>query len=174
MLRSEKEELVKELNEKFSRAKSAVLAEFAKVDVATVTQLRKKFRDGGVDYKVLKNTLAKRAAKGTAVEVISSDFHGQVALALGYGDVVQPAKILSEFIKDRETIKIRLGMVDGKKIDATAVSALAKMPSLGELRAKLAGLIQQPAGKLVRTLAAPGAQLARVLKAREEQLAKQS
>jgi large subunit ribosomal protein L10 len=173
MLKSEKEAVIKELNEKFARAKSAIVAEFSKVDVETVTKLRKKFRDAGVEYKVLKNTLAKRAAKGTSVEVVSEDFTGPVAIALGYGDVVAPAKVLSEFIKDMETIKVRSAVVDGKKIDAKGVQALAKMPGLPELRAKILGMLTQPAGKLVRTIAAPGAQLARVIKAREDALTKQ-
>lgn len=173
MLRSEKEEVIKELNEKFSRAKAAVLAEFSKLDVGTVTKLRKKFRDGGVEYKVLKNTLARRAAKGTPLESISSQFKGSVALALSYGDVVAPAKIFSEFVKDLETIKLRSGIVDGKAIDANGIKTLAKLPGLPELRAKLLGLMNQPAGMVARTIAAPGSQLARVLKAREDALSKQ-
>lgn len=168
MQKSEKEQLISELNEKFSRAKTAIVAEFSKLDVATVTRLRKKFRDGGVDYKVLKNTLAKRAAKGTSLEVISDDFTGPVAVAIGYGDVVAPAKILQEFIKDLETIKIRSAVVEGKKVDAKGVEALAKLPGLPELRAKILGMLNQPAGKLVRTLAAPGQQLARVISAHAE------
>ncbi len=174
MLKSEKEAVIKDLNDKFTRAKAAIAVEFNKVDVETVTKLRKKFRDGGIEYKVLKNTLAKRAAKGTGVEVLSDEFHGPVALCIGYADVVAPAKILTEFIKDLETIKVRGAMVDGKKVDANGVKALAKLPGLPELRAKLLGMINQPAGKLVRTIAAPGAQLARVLKAREEALGKAS
>jgi len=167
--KSEKEELIKELNGKFARVKTAVLAEFSKVDVETITRLRKKFREGKVEYKVLKNTLAKRAAKGTSVEVIADDFKGPVALAISYDDVVAPAKILSEFIKDMETIKVRGAVVEGRKVDAKGVQALAKMPGLPELRAKLLGLFNQPASKLVRTIAAPGQQLARVLAAHSEQ-----
>lgn len=173
MLKSEKDAVIKELNEKFAKAKTAIVAEFSKLDVETVTRLRKKFRESGVEYKVIKNTLAKRAAKGTSLEVVSSDFTGPVALALGYGDVVAPAKILSDFIKDLETIKIRSAVVEGKKIDPNGVKALAKMPGMPELRAKILGMLTQPAGKLVRTIAAPGSQLARILKAREEALGKQ-
>jgi large subunit ribosomal protein L10 len=172
--RSEKEALIKELKEKFGRTKMAIVAEFSHLNVETVTRLRKKFREGGVDYKVLKNTLARRAAKGTPVEVVSEDFTGPVAIALGYGDVVTPAKILSEFLKDLETIKIRSAVVDGKRTDAAGVAALAKLPGLSELRAKLLGLLTQPAGKLVRTLAAPGSSLARVIQSRAEALEKKS
>lgn len=168
MLKSEKEELIKELNEKFARATSVIVAEFKKVNVDTVTRLRKKLRDGGVDYKVLKNTLAKRAAKGTQVEVIADEFVGPVAVAVAYGDVVSPAKIFTDFIKGMETFQIRSAMVEGKRIDTAGVEALAKMPGLPELRAQLLGMINQPAGKVVRTIAAPGSQLARVLQARND------
>ena len=174
MQKSEKEAVIKELSEKFARAKSAIAIEFTKVNVETVTKLRKKFRDGGVEYKVLKNTLAKRAAKGTPVELVSEDFVGPIALAISYGDVVAPAKILSEFIKDLETIKVKSAVVEGKKVDAKGVQALAKMPGLPELRAKILGMINQPAGKVVRTIAAPGSQLARVLQARADAMGKQS
>ena len=172
MERSEKEALIKELNEKFGRARTAIVAEFSRLNVETVTRLRKKFREGGVDYKVLKNTLARRAAKGTPVEVVSEDFTGPVAIAIGYDDVVTPAKILSEFLKDLETIKIRSAVVEGKKTDAAGVVALAKLPGLTELRAKILGLLTQPASKLVRTVGAPGSSLARLVQARAEALGK--
>ncbi len=173
MEKSEKEVMIKELNEKFARARTAIVAEFSKLNVETVTRLRKKLRDSGVDYKVLKNTLAKRAAKGTPVEVVSDDFTGPVAIAIGYDDVVAPAKILQEFIKDLETIKVRSAVVEGKKVNAAGVAALAKMPGLPELRARILGMLNQPAGKLVRTLAEPGSRLARLIKARAESLEKQ-
>lgn len=172
MHKSEKDAVIKELNDKFSRAKAAVVAEFRKLDVAAVTSLRKKFRDGGVEYRVIKNTLARRAAKGTSLESLSDDFRGPIAVALSYSDVVAPAKILTDFAKDLETIKIRSGVVDGKRIDLNGVKALAKLPGLPELRATLLGLINQPASRLARTIGAPGAQLARVLQARKDALEK--
>jgi large subunit ribosomal protein L10 len=172
--RSEKEALIKELNEKFARARTAIVAEFSRLNVETVTRLRKKFRDGGVDYKVLKNTLARRAAKGTPVEMVSDDFTGPVAIAIGYDDVVAPAKILSAFVKDLETIKIRSAVVEGKRTDAAGVAALAKLPGLAELRAQILGMLSQPAGKLVRTVAEPGSRLARLLQAHAEALGKKS
>ncbi|CAM3523290.1 50S ribosomal protein L10 [Corallococcus sp. ZKHCc1 1396] len=165
MLKSEKEVMIKELNEKFARTKSAVVAEFSKVDVETVTKLRRKFREGKVEYKVIKNTLARRAAEGTPLSVISDDFTGPVALCISYDDVVAPAKILMDFIKDMETIKVRSAVVDGRKVDVNGVKALAKLPGLNELRGQLLGMLNQPAGKLVRTIAAPGSQLARVIQA---------
>jgi len=125
VLKSEKEELIKDLNDRFSRAKGVVVAEFNKLNVDTVNRLRKKLRDGKVEWRVLKNTLARRAAKGTSVEKISDDFVGPVAAAITYDDVIAPAKILSEFVKDLETIKIRSGVIQGQKIDKNGVLALA-------------------------------------------------
>jgi large subunit ribosomal protein L10 len=142
MLKSEKEAVIKDLGGKFGKVTTAIVAEFNKLDVHTVTALRAKLREGGVEYKVIKNTLAKRAAKGTSLEQVSEDFYGPVALIMSYGDVVAPAKILVEFIKDRETIKVRSAVVDGQKTDAAGVKALA----------------------------APGQQLAMVVKAREDKL----
>ena len=166
MLKSEKEVLIKELTDKFSRAKAVVVSEMGKVDVATVTRLRKKLREGGVEFKVLKNTLAKRAAKGSSVEIISGDFVGPVSVAVSYSDVIAPAKILTDFTKDLETIKLRSAMVEGKKIDVNGIKALAKMPGLQQLRGMLLGMINQPASKLVRTIKEPSNALARVLSAK--------
>ncbi len=168
MLRSEKETLQKELNDKFSRARSIVIAEFRKLDVETVNKLRRKLREGKVEWKVLKNTIARRAAKGTSVELVSDDFVGPVAAALSYDDVVAPAKILSEFIKDLEKIKVKSAVIEGKKTDKAGVQALAKLPGLKELRAQILGVINQPATKLARTLKEPSAALARVIQAKAD------
>jgi len=168
MLKSEKEAMVQELAEKFAKAKSVVVAAFSKMDVATATQLRRKLREGGVEYRVIKNTLARRAAQGTPVAAVADDFVGPTALAISYGDVVAPAKILMEFLKDREFLKVMSGVVDGQRIGAVQVSALSKLPGLPELRASLLGLLMQPATQLVRTLAEPSSRLARVLAQRLE------
>lgn len=166
MLKSEKETLNKELNDKFTRAKAVVVAEFRKLDVETVNKLRRKLREGKVEWKVLKNTIARRAAKGTSVEKLADDFVGPVAAAISYDDVIAPAKILAEFTKDLQAITIKGGVVQGQKIDAKGVQALAKMPGLNELRGQLLGMINQPASKLVRTIKEPANALARVLQAK--------
>jgi len=168
MLKSEKEAMVQELAEKFSKAKAVVVAQFSKMNVSTATQLRSKLREGGVEYRVIKNTLAKRAAQGTPIAAVADDFVGPIALAISYGDVVAPAKILVEFLKDREFLKVKSGVVDGQRIQAAEVNALSKLPGLPELRASLLGLFNQPATQLVRTLAEPSSRLARVLAQRLE------
>jgi large subunit ribosomal protein L10 len=142
--------------------------------VETVTALRKKLRDAKVEYRVVKNTLAARAAKGTPVEAVSDRFVGPTALVMSYDDVVAPAKLLTEFMKDRENFAIRGGVVEGTLVDAKGVAALARMPGLNELRAQILGLLAQPATKLARIIGTPAQQLARVLGARKEQLEKQA
>jgi len=155
-----------------AKAKTAILAEPRGLNVATVTELRKKFRDAQIDYKIVKNTLAQRAAKGTPVEALVEKFVGPTALIMSYSDVVAPAKIVVDFAKDRENFAIRSAVVEGKVIDANGVKALAKMPGLQELRATIAMMIAQPATKLARMIGTPGQQLAQVVNARKEQLGK--
>jgi large subunit ribosomal protein L10 len=172
--RTDKEKVIGELHEKMSRARAAIVAEPRGLTVGVVTGLRKKLRDAKVDYRVVKNTLAARAAKGTPVEPIAAQFVGPTAIVMSYDDVVAPAKLLADFMKDRESFVIRGAVVEGKVIDAKGVQALAKMPGLQELRAQLAGMIAQPATRLARIIGTPGQQLARVLGARREQLEKQA
>ena len=172
--RTEKEEVIRALHEKMARAKAAILAEPKGLDVATVTELRRKCRDAAVEYKIVKNTLARRAARGTSLEALAKSFVGPTALVMSYADVVSPAKIISDFAKDRENFAIRTGVVEGKVVDAKGIQALAKLPGIKELRGKIAGLIAQPAAKLARMIATPGQQLAQAVKARQDQLGKQS
>jgi large subunit ribosomal protein L10 len=172
--RTEKEEVIDKLHAKMAKAKSAILAEPRGLNVATVTELRRKCREAKVEYRIVKNSLAIRAAKGTDLEQLAEKFVGPTALVMSYDDVVAPARILADFAKDRENFALRIAVVQGKVIDVKGIMALAKLPSLPELRSKIAGVIQQPASKLVRLLAAPGQQLAQVLGARKEQLEKQA
>src|SRR5512141_396469 len=118
-----------------SRAKAAIVAEPKGLTVEVVTGLRKKLRDAKIDYRVVKNTLAARAAKGTSVEPLAEKFVGPTAIVMSYDDVVAPAKLLADFMKDRENFKIRMAVVEGKVVDAKGVQALSKLPGLNELRA---------------------------------------
>jgi large subunit ribosomal protein L10 len=172
--RTEKEAVIGQLHAKMAKAKAAILAEPRGLNVATVTELRRKCREAKVEYRIVKNSLAIRAAKGTDLEQLAERFVGPTALIMSYDDVVAPAKILADFAKDRENFSLRIAVVQGKVIDVKGIMALAKLPSLPELRSKIAGVIAQPASKLVRLLAAPGQQLAQVLGARREQLEKKA
>ena len=172
MNRTEKEQVIGELHEKMAKAKAAIVAEPKGLDVETVTALRKKLRDSKVEYRVVKNTLAARAAKGTTLEPLAEKFVGPTAIVMSYDDVVVPAKLLVDFMKDRENFAIRTAVIEGKVIDAKGVQALAKMPGLPQLRQQLASMINQPATKLARIIGTPGQQLARVVAARRDQLEK--
>jgi large subunit ribosomal protein L10 len=171
--RTEKEEVIGKLHAKMAKAKAAILAEPRRLNVAVVTELRRKFREAKVEYRVVKNTLARRAAKGTPVEPLAEQFTGPTALIMSYDDVVVPAKILADFTKDRDNLAIRTAVIEGKVVDANGVKALAKMPGIQDLRGTIAGLIAQPASRLARMIATPGQKLAQVVKARKEQLEKQ-
>ena len=170
--RTEKEKVISELHEKLAKVKIAIVAEPKGLDVATVNDLRKKLRDSKVEYRVIKNTLAALAAKGTTVEKVSDKFVGPTAIVMSYDDVIAPAKVLADFMKDRENFTIRTAVVEGRIVDAKGILALAKLPGLLELRGQIAAMIAQPATKVVRILSTPGQQLARVLAARRDQLEK--
>lgn len=166
--RSEKQETITELSGKFAKVQVAIVAEFNKLDVANVTALRKKCREAKVEYKVVKNTLAKRAGKGTPIEKIEELLAGPTALVMGYEDPINAAKVLTAFLKDlkdKDSIKVRGAVVDGNRIDAKGVEALSKMPGLQELRATILAMINTPATQVARIIQAPGAQLARVIQA---------
>jgi large subunit ribosomal protein L10 len=170
--RTEKEQVIGELHDKMAKVSAAFVAEPKGLTVAVVTDLRKKLRDAKVDYRVVKNTLAARAAKGTPVEPLAEKFVGPTAIVMTEGDVVVAAKLIMEFAKDRENFKIRTAVVEGQLVDAKGVQALAKLPGLQELRAQILGMLNAPASKLARVIGTPGQQLARVLGARREQLEK--
>jgi large subunit ribosomal protein L10 len=172
--RTEKEQAISELHEKMAKAKAAIVAEPKGLDVETVTALRKKLRDSQVEYRVVKNTLAARAAKGTTLELVADKFVGPTAIVMSYDDVVTPAKLLAEFMKDRENFAVRAAVVEGKVTDAKGVQALAKLPGLQELRGTIANMIAQPATRLARIIGTPGQQLARVIDAQREKLEKQA
>ena len=172
MNRTEKEQVIGELHDKMAKARAAIVAEPKGLTVAVVTDLRKKLRDAKVDYRVVKNTLAARAAKGTPVEPLAEKFVGPTAIVMSYDDVVTVAKLLADFMKDRENFSIRTAVIEGQVTDAKGVQALAKLPGLQELRGQILGMLQAPASKLVRMIGTPGQQLARVVGARKEQLEK--
>lgn len=170
MTRTEKEEFITDLRETLGKADAALAVTFRGLDVASATDLRKRFRDGGVQYRVVKNTLAKLAAEGTDFKALEAHFTGPTALVLGFGDVVAPAKILHEFLKGNEgKLVVKGGVIEGKAISIEEIETLAKLPGLDELRAQLLALFNTPAQMLMRLVKTPSEQIARVLQAKSEQ-----
>jgi large subunit ribosomal protein L10 len=169
MQRNEKQEMVGALHEKMAKAQFAAAVGYGNIDAAATVKLRKTFRDAKVDYKVVKNTLARLAAKGTPLEKFVAELQGPSALVLGYDDVVAPAKLLRDVLREQgEKMKVKAGIVQGNLVDATGLQALAETPSLPELRATILAMVNGPAQKLVRLLNTPAGQLAQVLKAKGE------
>ena len=172
MQRNEKQDLIGKLKAKMEKSVIAVAVGYKAIDAEATVKLRKTFREAKVDYKVVKNTLARLAAKGTPLEKFTEQLDGPNAIILGYDDVVAPAKVLREVLKEQgEKMTVKAGVVQGNLVDAKGLAALADMPGLPELRGMLVGMIAAPATKLVRLLNTPGGQLARVLKAKSEKAA---
>jgi large subunit ribosomal protein L10 len=169
MNRTEKQELINELHEEFGKSPHAILVDFRGLSVPAVTEFRRKVRQSGSRYRVVKNSLALRAVKDTPLERLSAKFESTTGVAYTGSDPVVLAKVLVDFAKDHPQLVVKAGVVSGSQmLDADGVKALSAMPSLPELRAKLLGLLNAPASQLVRLLNTPASQLARVLKAHEQ------
>jgi len=166
--KEEKKAAIDELHEKFARAKTAVITGYSGINVEQISVLRSKLRQSKVEYRVVKNTLARKAAEGTGLEILKDHFVGPVGIALGYDDVVAPAKVLFEFSKTQAKLELKFGVLDGKLLKQADIKALASLPSLNALRGRIAGLLQAPASRIVGVLAAPGGQIARVIKAKAD------
>lgn len=161
MDRSQKAESVASLNAVFNEVGVVVITRNLGMTVAQSTVLRGKIREAGATYKVAKNRLAKLAAKDTPYEGIADFLTGPTAIASSV-DPVAAAKAIVEFAKTTDRIEIVGGSLGSVVLDANGIKALATMPSLDEMRAKLVGLVQAPATKLAQLATAPAAKLARV------------
>lgn len=153
------------LQDKMSRAKSAVLSDFRGLTVSQVTKLRNKLRAAGVDYKVSKNTLLTIAAKNVGIEGLDDYLKGPTAVAYSYDDPVLPAKLIAEFAKEAKLLQIKAGFLNGKALSAAQVTALANLPAKEVLIAKLLGTLNAPATNLVGILTAPTRSLVYALEA---------
>jgi large subunit ribosomal protein L10 len=161
MDRAEKAELVSTLNATLGQAAAVVVVRNLGLTVAQSTVLRQQMRDAGASIRVTKNRLAKIALEGTAYTGISDLLTGPTALATS-ADPVAAAKIAVEFAKTNDRLEIVGGAMGETILDVDGVKALASLPSLDELRAKIIGLVQAPATKLAQITSAPAGQLARV------------
>lgn len=167
MERAEKRELVASLNEAFKGSEAIVVAHNTGLTVADFENLRVQMKQAGGHVKVAKNRLAKLALKDTDTADISGLFTGPTVLAYSDDPVTAP-KIVVKFAEKNDKFVVLGGAMGATELDADGVKALASMPSLDELRAKIAGLLTQPAAKLASVAQAPGGQIARVLSAYAE------
>lgn len=161
MDRAEKREFVTGLNEVFSNTGSVVVAHYAGLTVANMNDFRSKMRAAGGTVKVAKNRLAIIALQGTESEGMKELFKGQTLIAYSDDPVAAP-KVAADFAKGNDKLVILGGAMGSTTLDADGVKALATMPSLDELRAKIVGMIQTPATRIAAVVQAPAGQLARV------------
>ena len=168
MNRDEKATAVAELTATFGRARLAIVTESAELSVNQVTELRKLLRGAKAEYKVVKNTLAVRAAEGTILSGVKTYLKGPTGLVIGYDDPVLPAKILRDFIlaeKRDQKMRITIGVLEGKVVQPAELEAIAKLPKKEILIAMLLSAMQGPARGLVYTLSAVLSKFVRVIAA---------
>lgn len=140
----QKKQLVQEISEKLQASKSVVFVDYRGLDVAEVTELRKQLREAGVEFKVYKNTMMRRATEATNFADLNDKLVGPTAVAFGAEDVVAPAKIINEFAKKHEDLEIKAGIIEGTIASVEEVKALAELPSREGLLSMLLSVLQAP------------------------------
>jgi large subunit ribosomal protein L10 len=161
--KAEKEQELQELTAAFNASDTAILVDYRGLDVPAVTELRRQIRGAKAQYKVVKNTLAKRAAKGTRLAALEAHFEGTTAVAYTGNDAVALAKTLTTFMKNAPALKVKAAVVQGQAIQPAAVTDLAALPGKPELYSKLLFLLQAPMQQLVTVLSATPRNLVTVL-----------
>jgi len=162
MDRAQKQEAIETLKGVFDGAGAVVVTHYLGLTVAEMTDLRGKLREQGAQLKVVKNTLVQKALAGSVGEAGDALFKGPVAIAYA-PDPVSAAKVATQYAKDHEKFTVIGALMGQEVLDKKAVSALATLPSLDQLRAKIIGLLQAPATKIAGVLQAPAGQIARVI-----------
>ncbi|MEI5909182.1 50S ribosomal protein L10 [Bacillus spongiae] len=140
----QKKVLVSEITEKLEKSVSTVVVDYRGLTVAEVTELRKQLREAGVEFKVFKNSMVRRAAESANLAGLNEALTGPNAIALSTEDVVAPAKILNDFAKDHEALEIKAGVIEGNVATAEEVKALAELPSREGLLSMLLSVLQAP------------------------------
>ncbi|HJL41438.1 MAG TPA: 50S ribosomal protein L10 [Myxococcales bacterium LLY-WYZ-16_1] len=169
MTRQAKEEMVSVLADRLQRAKGGLIASYVGLDVASVNVIRTKFREVGAEYKVVKNTLMKRALSGTPLEELSDLFVGPTAVALKYDDELGAlGKAAKALAKDFEKFEVRGAYIEQDILKGDVLETMANLPTLDEARAQLLGVFNAPASRLLAQINAPASNLIGVIKAKSE------
>ena len=161
--KAKKTEQVTKLTSELKNVSSMIVATYTKQTVAQDYELRKTLRSSGAKYRVIKNTLAERAAKGTKVEEVLKNLSGVTSIAFTEGDPVALAKVLAKYAKDNPEFTFKAGVVEGRVVSINEIQALATMPAKEELYSKLLFLLNAPAQRLVTVMNAVGRDLAVVV-----------
>lgn len=171
MDRLHKEELVKGLQEKLSTAKVVIATDYKGLDVAAVSDLRRKLKEAGVEYQVVKNTLLRRVAEDNQMALMADCFVGPSAIAYSFDDPVAPAKVLTEFAKENDNLEIKAGVMDNQLMDLAAIKALSNLPSKEVLLGRLLSVMNGVPTAFVRVLNAVPQGFVNVLGALKDQRA---
>jgi large subunit ribosomal protein L10 len=139
-----KQAIVDEIAEKFKNSPSTIIVDYRGLSVAQVTELRKQLRDAGVEFKVYKNSMTRRAAESAGITGLEEFLTGPNAIAFGSEDVVAPAKILNDFAKKNEALEIKAGVLEGNFVSVEEVKALAELPSREGLLSMVLSVLQAP------------------------------
>jgi large subunit ribosomal protein L10 len=174
MATPQKEKIVEEMTDKFGRAVSIYLVDFTGMDVNSTNQLRKNMRDSNIEYRVLKNTLAKLSFDKAGIQGMDQFLTGVNAYAISYDDPTLPVKVIEKNKEFKEKLKLKAALFEGEIIDSARVESIAKMPSKDELLGQLVGMLNSPMSKLVYALNGVMSNLVNVLKAVEDKKSKQS
>ena len=167
---TDKKEVVERWKDIFQQAAVVLLADYTGIKANEIAQLRRNFRSAGVEFRVVKNTLARRALEGSSYPFLGETFRGPVAVIAGVKDPIAPAKILMDAAKKFDKLKVLGGGLQGRPLDKAGVEMLAKMPGMNELRASFLGLLNNVPGGFVRLLNAVPGGLVNVLDARRRKL----
>lgn len=163
--KEEKQKNVEALKDRFARAKAVVLTDFKGITVAEISDARRKFRTANVEYKVVKNTLAKRASAETPVSVARDYFEGPTGVAIGFDDPVSVVKAVLGYSKGNEKLVVKCGVIEGALVQGADLKRIASLPSRTVLLSMMAGVFSAPASKLAAGLNATVARLAYALAA---------
>lgn len=163
--KAQKAATVADLTARLKASSTAVLADYRGMTVGQMRDLRSRLRGGGIEMVVVKNTLARRAARAAGYEPLSAELVGPIAMLFADEDVSAPARILNDYIKANRKMVIKAGLLEGQLIKADAVTELADLPSREILLSRLLGAMQAPLGNLASVLQAPLTKLARTLDA---------
>ncbi|HTR80021.1 MAG TPA: 50S ribosomal protein L10 [Bacteroidota bacterium] len=172
MKKSEKEQIIADVRDKVSRAKGMFFTDFTGITVEQATELRREFRKSGIDYKVVKNTLARKALESvTGFDAVYKTLTGPTGIAFSYEDPVTPAKIIKKFYEKNEKISCKACVIDKQVYEGSKLDELSKLPSRGEIIASILGSIQAPVSGIVGSINAVMRDLVGVLDAIEKKKA---